>query len=722
MILVATDLRGLEWESPTLLRIVLRVVARNYDGSPLEGYFRARNSATRRGRVSAEVGVSITTGDTTDLDVSLLCDVSAVSDGVWDLWLAGAGKDDLLRVHTNRPDSGYPESTFLCDGVRTIRPYDTADRQLSIHARSQNYDAVVLDSIHWDEGSLLIRAHAALGFSVRAGQVVWPDEARRVPADLRREANGEFLLVYDARQDDPATVRGFEWLVADESGAECWIPAGASVDNPKPVKHWLMPAIGGLGPEGDGWLAPELNPSGELVLRPAFPISATLSQLRARSFPRARAEALIRLSTRANVPSAASPGLADARELSLVLLHRETGDAVPVTTLDPVEEQRVSLQLEAATKGLDVADHDLYLAYRIGGWPALQAVEVHNPVERRRYPNFAACARPTLARDACWHAVYVDERSETLRYERRKRHSAEKAVTRAKNSLAQAAAWAANVLDHRPTWLVGENLGTVAQDNGVVFFEHCIGESKPERVLFVARTSNRHADRLQKNRVHVVRHNSFAHYYYYHRAERLVVAHGIRDVLPSLYHRRVNENEKSVVHLQHGIIALKKVHYGDRTYNGHLDAFVVSSEQEKELMVRFNGMSADRLIVTGLPRYDSLLPGKRTRNILVMPTWRNWIMDSEAVFRDSAFFRAFHALLTDEQLLAALAKAGARIRFYPHIEIENRYRAALDFASEQIEICSYAGTDAQSEIRDAMALVTDYSSVAWDVNYLRTDR
>jgi hypothetical protein len=699
-------------------------VARDYEGARIEGFFRTRIGATVRGRAEAAITNAATVGETTDLDVTLVADVSALSDGIWDLWLAVPGDEDELRVLTNRQDGGYPVSTFLRDGIRCLRPYDTADRQLSIHARAAHYEAISLTAVDWEGESLLVRARVSqeLGLTVRAARVVWcDDESRRHPVELRQEAGGEVILRYDAGRDEPDERRSFEWLVADDAGTEGWVPVGASNDSSRPMHKWLMPARGRLGPAKNGWVAPELRPSGRLVLGPAFPLSVPIVFLRARSFPRAKAEATVKLDNQPpHMPSDQQVALADVEDPSLALVDPKTEAVVPLASLRAVEEQRVSLDFEAAIEGAADANYVVHLAYRINGRSLLQPVPVVSPSARRRYPSFVECARPVLGRSRRWHAIYVDEeRNRALRYERRKRTSSEKSVTRAKDALARAAAWAANLVDHRPTWLVGEHMATVAQDNGVVFFEHCIAETKPERVLYVARTSNRHADRLRPNQAHVVRHNSFAHYYYYHRAERLVVAHGIRDVLPSLYIRRVGENDKSVVHLQHGIIALKRVMYGDRTYNGRLDAFVVSSEHEKELMVKFNGMSPERLIVTGLPRYDLLVPGERTRNILVMPTWREWIMASEGVFRESGFLREFRALLTDEKLLAALEAADARIRFYPHIEIENNYRSALDFASERVEICSYAGTDVQREIRDAMALVTDYSSVAWDVNYLR---
>jgi CDP-glycerol glycerophosphotransferase (TagB/SpsB family) len=136
-------------------------------------------------------------------------------------------------------------------------------------------------------------------------------------------------------------------------------------------------------------------------------------------------------------------------------------------------------------------------------------------------------------------------------------------------------------------------------------------------------------------------------------------------------------------------------------------------------MVKHNGMSSERIVVTGLPRYDNLISKESSRSILVMPTWRDWNMGSREDFRRSDFLRNYRALLTNERLMASLRSEGRKIRFFPHFEIENKFRSELDFESDCVEICSYASSDIQEEIRTCDALVTDYSSVAWDVNYLR---
>jgi CDP-glycerol glycerophosphotransferase (TagB/SpsB family) len=147
---------------------------------------------------------------------------------------------------------------------------------------------------------------------------------------------------------------------------------------------------------------------------------------------------------------------------------------------------------------------------------------------------------------------------------------------------------------------------------------------------------------------------------------------------------------------------------------------VVSSEYEKELMVTRNNMRQDQLAVTGLPRYDKLSPiDTQEKTILVMPTWRDWSITDEATFRSSDFLESYHQLLTDKLLLQLLEERRLTVKFFPHIEIEKRYRHLLGFESERVKVASYAGEPIQNIIRASSLLVTDYSSIAWDFNYMR---
>lgn len=724
--IAGTDLHEVRSEDERLV-VSLRVTVRERSAElPLEVVLRSRRGGTSRRCEVLRMDTSKVCSDTIQIDLAFAVPHSALHDGIWDAWLRVDGEE--ARIRTNRNGSEYPSLCALGkgEGARLFRPYDTSDAQLSVRVTRIDRNIVAVDRVGWDGSTFVVEGamtneHELDVVAVRA---IWLEEdempVRELP--LERVEPGRLRFRHDTAAVGFESPCQFEWLVRDRAGRVAWCRVGVSSERQRPFRHWILPVAGRVGPRGNLWIAPRIGRNHELVLEAISPIRFSLSKVRVRSFPAHHANVRVEMDFRPpQAPSTAAVLPEEVRDLRLTWVSvRDPGARMPAAPLSPAPVADLRLVGPPSDPtGKGDADVNLCAQFKVREREYLVPIPVDSPAARRRYDKFERAATPTGKFDGRWHAFVADgENGFTLRYIRRKRRSAEKLRTHVKDAVAAAAARVVGAVSSRPVWLVGENLGKVAQDNGVAFFEHCVTQRKPERVLFVARPDNRHWSRLAQNREHVLRHNSFAHYYYYHRAERLVVAHGIRDVLPSLYHRRVSKNQKSVVYLGHGITAMKKIYYSNDSYNGKIDAFVVSSEFERDLMVRYNRFSPSRVVVTGMPRYDSLTPLPPDGTILVMPTWREWYMDSVPRFTRSAFYSSYRALLTDPDLLRALRDAGMRVRFYPHIEIERRFGGLLDFASDVVDVCSYATDEVQSSLRKCSALVTDYSSVAWDAIYM----
>jgi CDP-glycerol glycerophosphotransferase (TagB/SpsB family) len=178
----------------------------------------------------------------------------------------------------------------------------------------------------------------------------------------------------------------------------------------------------------------------------------------------------------------------------------------------------------------------------------------------------------------------------------------------------------------------------------------------------------------------------------------------------------VQENRKPVVYLQHGIVAMKRIFYNNNSYGGRLEKFIVSSEREKQLLVRGNRFNESRLAVTGLPRYDWLWDQRGdTPVVLLMPTWREWISER---FEESEFFRQYSLLLESRRLQDVLEYHEATLVFAPHSEVREKFAALSGRVGSRVNVAAKEGSSIQEYIRRSHALVTDYSSVAWDFVYL----
>lgn len=135
----------------------------------------------------------------------------------------------------------------------------------------------------------------------------------------------------------------------------------------------------------------------------------------------------------------------------------------------------------------------------------------------------------------------------------------------------------------------------------------------------------------------------------------------------------------------------------------------------------------------GLPRRDALLrlaralPADEPRFLLVMPTWRGGLVDERsqattedqrlAQFASSDYARRWRQVLNHPRLHAAVRRAGLTLAFMAHPNAAP-YLSAFG-APAQVRLLTKADTGFMPLLCRSAALVTDYTSVAFDMAYLR---
>lgn len=129
------------------------------------------------------------------------------------------------------------------------------------------------------------------------------------------------------------------------------------------------------------------------------------------------------------------------------------------------------------------------------------------------------------------------------------------------------------------------------------------------------------------------------------------------------------------------------------------------------------------LALTGLPRHDALLGLRATRpdRILVMPTWRKSLLrgtnnqEVDAEFASTDYFRRWRDLARSPELHAIAESARLRITFLLHPMMRS---AAKHFVMQGVETIVEPSGSIQALMSRAMLLVTDYSSICFDMAYL----
>ncbi|MFB6818901.1 glycosyltransferase [Streptomyces sp. NPDC056347] len=286
-------------------------------------------------------------------------------------------------------------------------------------------------------------------------------------------------------------------------------------------------------------------------------------------------------------------------------------------------------------------------------------------------------------------------------------------------------------LHRKDIWIIGERADT-AQDNAYHLFRW-IRENHPRRKVYYA------IDGDAKDRAkvapygHVLDRTSRRYRMYLLHAKRLIDPYdleaylGFPELSKSSFLRGYGDllNYRRVF-LQHGVT------YNDVAPSVHhqvtsVDLLLTVGEAERSYFAEHCGYGYARVAAAGFPRFDALEPVRSERpRILLMPTWRRDIVapsydraaKAKIPFAASEYFRFFSTLLRDERLLGVLEQTGVDLEFMPHYEIRP-YLHHFRIDHPRVTVTG-DGRDVQLAMRECSLLVTDYSSVFFDVAYMGT--
>lgn len=280
---------------------------------------------------------------------------------------------------------------------------------------------------------------------------------------------------------------------------------------------------------------------------------------------------------------------------------------------------------------------------------------------------------------------------------------------------------------HKRVWLVYEKFCSLAEDNGFAFFRYCMEDAPEEarkHVYYVIKKNEPEFANVERYGKNVIDFMSFRHMLYAIAANIYVGS----DAKSHLYQWRPKTSVikkfidgKDVFFLQHGVTAMKRVDYlfGKRG-NSPMTYFLTTSRKEQDIVIANFGYDDVHSPVLGFSRWDVLEnhADASRPTILLMPTWRQWLEDvGEEAFTSSDYYNAYAGLIQDERLHKLLEQANATLKFFIHPKLSNELRH-FSASSDHVELIEMGSAPLNQIIMECSALITDYSSVAWDVLYM----
>ncbi len=178
-------------------------------------------------------------------------------------------------------------------------------------------------------------------------------------------------------------------------------------------------------------------------------------------------------------------------------------------------------------------------------------------------------------------------------------------------------------------------------------------------------------------------------------------------------------------HLKHGVSSNDQSHWLN---NKPIDLLVTSSPAEHMSITADDTpytYTTKETQFTGLARHDSLLTKVQNSSfqqadiILFMPTWRGSLSNatSEGEIADSDYVYYWGSLLRSSTLTQLAKRHGKRLVLMPHtnaVPYLKHFRIP-----REVEVYTKADIGVQELLSRCLTIITDYSSVSFEIAYLR---
>lgn len=269
---------------------------------------------------------------------------------------------------------------------------------------------------------------------------------------------------------------------------------------------------------------------------------------------------------------------------------------------------------------------------------------------------------------------------------------------------------------------------TQADDNAEHLYRYVRRTMPQLPAYFLLREESHDWPRLQAEGFQLIAFGSEEHRLAIQECTKILSSHSNPSVLDPF--RDGGIGRRQFIFLQHGVTHNDLSRWLNT--RPRIDLFVTASPAE-QVSIAGDGnrykFTSKEAILTGFPRHDALLQGagKKEKLILVMPTWRKYLLGeltgkgTERVllenFIDTLYVRSWEGLLSDPALMALAKQQGYRIVFFPHTNLQP-YLDQFNLP-DGIEVLSHMDSSIQTLFQRAALLITDYSSVAFEIAYLK---
>lgn len=264
-----------------------------------------------------------------------------------------------------------------------------------------------------------------------------------------------------------------------------------------------------------------------------------------------------------------------------------------------------------------------------------------------------------------------------------------------------------------------------ADDNAEHLYRYVMKNHPEQNIAFILRKNSHDYKRLKQEGFKLVDPKSFKFKYLVFKADKLISSHIDRYFFEALGENTLKT--KDFVFLQHGITQNDLSSWLNQR---KIDLFITGMQAEYDAIAGdFNRykFTPKEVKLTGFPRWDALLRNNKinTKQILIMPTWREYIVGSYSKklmkrrfnpkFYESEYFYRWGSFLHSKKLQELHEKCNYKIVFNPHPQIRPYLKG---FNLPNFIIIPSIEMSLQKLFCESSLMITDYSSVAFEMAIL----
>lgn len=250
-----------------------------------------------------------------------------------------------------------------------------------------------------------------------------------------------------------------------------------------------------------------------------------------------------------------------------------------------------------------------------------------------------------------------------------------------------------------------------ADDNAEAMF-HYLKSKKEYKAYFVLKKGCKDWERL-RNEKHLVNRESLKYLLLYLKADVVMASF---DFLEPRYFILCKNKCCKLVWLQHGVIHEDLSGMYNSTKGHDLVTLSTKAEYDDRLRKEY-GYNPSQLALTGLARFD-LLENKSQKLITIFLTWRKYARNlGVEKFAKSRYCSVWNDLIISTDLFNLARQYGYKIQFCFHHLIDcNQRKFIMEHKCSGMTLVS--DKTYKEIVAESALLITDYSSVAFDMAYL----